>query len=292
MCRFLRAMLVTALVCGSWVSENYSVMDVGSKDEAIQFPAYGPLWAIGHRNIHKNQVLVANRFVDIHEDDGSFDVSIMSLRYGITDHVTAFAYLPVVYNNQEDNRSDSGLGNFSVNTEYMFFEKEVGAHRSEATILAEIGFPTATTVSSNLPLLDTKSYRFLLGTTGEYGTMYSYFYYSLGAVMYTKHEGRRPGNEFLYEWGFAPVFYHNKDHDLFLFIDWNGHYVSAGMQDGSSTQGGIDEVSAGGNILYMGSALEYWYKNLLAYISFQAPVTQSFADITHYRTSFYINVIF
>lgn len=281
--RYSVFLAIAIIVCVSVVSLSAEEDNASGK---IKFPSYGPLWAIGHRNIHKNQVLISNRFVDTHKEGASFDVSIMSLRYGITDHLTTFAYLPIVYNNREGDRCDSGLGNFAVNAEYMFFEKEVGAHRTEATFLAEVGFPTATTVPGRLPLLDTKSYRFLLGTTGEYGTMYSYFYYSLGAVLFTKNEKQHPGNEFLYEWGFAPVFYHNKDHDLFLFVDWNGRYASA------TTKNGIREPFTDGNILFMGTALEYRYKNLLAYISFQAPIAQSFHDIVHFRTSFYINAIF
>jgi hypothetical protein len=116
--------------------------------------------------------------------------------------------------------------------------------------------------------------------------MSAYFYYSLGLAFYTKHQQRRPGNEFIYEWGFTPVLYHSKDHDLFLFVDWNGRYA------GHDTVHDVRDPATGGNILLMGSALEYRYKNLLAYISFQAPITQSFRDIVHFRTSFYVNVVF
>lgn len=279
-----RSLLVLIIMLGAecCYGEDCSKNSSGN----IQFPAYAPLWAIGHRNIRKNQVLVANRFVDTHEENASFDVSIMSVRYGFTDQLTTFAYLPVIYNNREGNRADSGLGNLFINTEYKFFEKVVGESRSRATLLGEVSFPTATTVPNRLPLLGTKSYRFLIGTTGDYGTMSAYFYYSLGMAFYTEHQNRRPGNELIYEWGFTPVFYHNEDHDLFLFIDWNGLYASADRLRGDPI------ASTGGNILFMGTALEYRYKNLLAYISFQAPITQSFKDVTHFRTSFYVNVVF
>jgi hypothetical protein len=279
-----RSLLVLIIMLGAECCYGERCSDTSSGN--IQFPSYAPLWAIGHRNIRKNQVLVANRFVDTHEENASYDVSIMSVRYGFTDQLTAFAYLPVVYNNREDVRVDSGLGNFALNAEYKFFEKFAGEHRSRATMLFEVGFPTATTVPSRLPLLDTESYRFLVGTTGDYGTMSAYFYYSLGLAFYTKHQQRRPGNEFIYEWGFTPVLYHSKDHDLFLFVDWNGRYA------GHDTVHDVRDPATGGNILLMGSALEYRYKNLLAYISFQAPITQSFRDIVHFRTSFYVNVVF
>lgn len=258
-----------------------------STSEELTLPTFGPLWAIGHRNIRKNQVLVANRFVDTQWEDKSFDVSIMSLRYGITDKLTTFGYVPVVYNNTNGTRSDSGLGNFSINAEYLFFKKRIKDACSKATILGEITFPTAANVTIGYPLLDTQSYRFLLGTTGDYTTMNSYFYYSLGFVFFTKHEDLRPGSELLYEGGFAPSLYHSDDHDVMLFADFNGRYV------GSDTVHDVSVPLTGGNILYLGAALEYRYKNVLMYLSFQGPAAQSFFGAqVKYRTSFYINVIF
>ena len=116
---------------------------------------------------------------------------LTSMLYGITDDLVATIGVPVSPGNKNRNHHSSGLEDIFLGLEYAFYSTKSKCSTNQATVLAEVIFP------SGNPRVDPPtgfgSPSFFIGGTFNHMTTIWAFFFSSGAFLTTQNDGIKFG---------------------------------------------------------------------------------------------------
>ncbi len=166
--------------------------------------------------------------------------------YGITDNVAVLAVIPFAIYRQGDSRA-SGFEDINIQAEYAFYNKSTARHIDQATVVANVSFPTGS--AEKQPSTGAGSPGYFLGLTCNRTTVEWFFFSNLGGVVYPSLNADRTGGQLLYQFGFAR-----------LLSDWKG-WISAllfefdGTYSQKNTSEGVFDPNSGGQALVLTPSL-------------------------------------
>lgn len=187
--------------------------------------------------------------------------------YGINDRTSilfSFPFTPIM---RDGHHTSSGLEDFSAQLEYAFFNKKTLSYTDQATVVANMTFPTGS-VKKN-PSTGFGSPSFFLGIT-YYRTAVNWIAFtSHGALITTSHHGTKIGNQFLYQFGFAKNLPSPKEWIYAWMLEVDGQY-----SEKNRIHRQIDPNS-GGNVVYITPSLWISSKNLVIQVGISFPLIQN-----------------
>lgn len=129
------------------------------------------------------------------------DVIAPNVIYGIRDDFSALFFLPFTPKSRLGPSHSSGINDILVQCEYGFYGKRLSSYTMQATVVANVQFPTGS--SGKNPPTGAGSFSYFLGTTYAYTSFNWYAFVSSGVNLTSSHHGTKFGNSYLYQWGFA-----------------------------------------------------------------------------------------
>jgi len=130
-----------------------------------------------------------------------FNVIAPSVTYGVRDDLALFFLAPFDIRSREDSSHSSGIRDVLLQAEYGFYNTSGSDYTFQATVVANVQFPTGS--SSKSPPTGAGSFSYFLGTTYAYTSFNWFAFVSPGANLTTRRHGTKFGNSYLYQWGFA-----------------------------------------------------------------------------------------
>ena len=108
--------------------------------------------------------------------------------------------------------------------EYGFFDKRSLDYTMQASVVANVQFPTGS--SKKNPPTGRGAFGYFLGTTFAYLSYNWYAFISPGVNLTTSRHGTKQGNSYLYQWGFARYIEQlsPKGWIFDLMIEFDGNY--------------------------------------------------------------------
>lgn len=181
----------------------------------------GPLFSFGQNIVDKNDFQIFSFIEHLKGKNKQFDeVTPISL-YGITDNVSLYIGLPIAIKLKQNNFSSSGIEDLIVELEYAFYNKETIRYQNQATLVANIGFPTGSDIKN--PHTGYGSPSFFLGLTASHMAIEWYTFLSAGVTIPTPHKNTHFGNQFYYQFGFGKnIAYKSEKWILTWMIEFNG----------------------------------------------------------------------
>jgi len=168
---------------------------------------------------------------------------VPSILYGITDEWFVFFNVPFSPANKDGAMHSSGLEDIFVQLEYLFYNKKSSHLVDQATIVANLTFPTGS--SSKIPPTGFGSSSFFIGATFNHSEIDWFFFGSPGAVVTTSRHGEQLGNQFLYQFGFGRNIPSPSGWIFAWMLECDGRYFWKNRMKEA-----IDPNS-GGNIIYL-----------------------------------------
>jgi hypothetical protein len=227
----------------------------------------GPLLSFGEKMLDENQAqlfLFADNFSGVRSH--AVDI-IPSILYGIQDNLSVFFNVPIAASFKSDQNRSSGLEDTFLQLEYAFYTKKTFEDVDQATLVANVTFPTGSTKKQ--PPTGFGSSSFFLGTT--FNRMYTdwFMFTSPGVVLTTSHNSTKFGNEFLYQAGFGRNILSIDSEWIFAWmIEADGQYTEKDKIKG------ITDPNSGGNVVYVTPSLWISSKKIIAQLGFGLPATQ------------------
>jgi hypothetical protein len=191
---------------------------------------------------------------------------IPSFLYGITDSFSLFFNVPFTPENKNKSAHSSGLEDIWAQFEYAFFTKKTLDSIDQATIVANITFPTGS--SEKNPPTGLGSCSFFIG--GTYMHMLSdwFVFTSPGAIFTTSHHGEKFGNQLLYQFGFGRNIPSPSGWIFAWMAEFEGFYVWKDKMNGT-----IDPNS-GGNTIYLVPSLWISSNKIILQLGAGYPIVQ------------------
>jgi hypothetical protein len=192
---------------------------------------------------------------------------VPNVLYGITDELSLFVRLPVAVQNRIDNFSSHGLQDASIQFEYAYHLKSAFDYANQATLVANITFPTGS-VNKN-PITGDGSVSFFVGTTASHLATTWNAYGSAGVEVATERHKTKIGTIIYYQGGIGGnIAYEYEKWILTIMLEVNGTYSKR-----NKIKGVIDENS-GGNIFSIGPSLWFSTQNFDLQVGLLFPITQ------------------
>ena len=168
-----------------------------------------------------------------------------SVTYGILDDLSVSFFVPFTPRSRSGSSHSSGIEDIFLQFEYGFYNKSRTDYTLEATVVANVQFPTGS--SSKTPPTGIGSFGYFLGTTYAYMSSNWYAFVSPGVNLTTTHHGTKFGNSYLYQWGFARYIKQLSPRGWIfdLMIEFDGTYAE------KSKIHGVTDSDSGGNIIFV-----------------------------------------
>lgn len=203
----------------------------------------GPLVGVGENIIGKGQTQVS-LFADITAGTKNYKSDVIpSILYGITDDFSVYLNLPFAPKNKVQNNHSSGWEDIYIQIEYVYFSKQEIDNTDQATILANIAFPSGST--HKIPPTGFGSPSFTMGTTYNHTTFDWFYFGALEGILTTPYHHTQFGNQFLYEVGAGRSFWSPPGWIFAWMIEFNGVYSGKNRLDGTKDQ------DSGGNMIFI-----------------------------------------
>jgi hypothetical protein len=159
----------------------------------------GPLLGLGENILDKGQWQTA-MFMDDYSGPGVRAMDIIpGVLYGITDALSIFFNMPVAVDYKQPGQHSSGLEDAYVQLEYAYYTKNTHSYEDQATIVANISFPTGS--SGVRPPTGNGAVSYTLGTTFNRTWADWFVFTAPGIVLNSVHNGNRAGDQFFYQFG-------------------------------------------------------------------------------------------
>ena len=186
--------------------------------------------------------------------------------YGIRDDLAVSLYVPFSPGNKYGSSYSSGIEDMYVQLEYAFYTRVGSYFEDQATIVADVIFPTGS--SSKSPPTGAGSTSFFLGSAFSHTTYNWYFFVSPGAVLTTSKEGTKLGDQIVYQWGLGRDFPSPVGWIFAWMVEFDGQY------SWKSKTKGVTDPDFGGNVIYLTPSL--WFSSEKYIIQFGAgyPIVQ------------------
>jgi hypothetical protein len=244
-----------------------SVIPFGLMPHCNRLPPEGisPLFAFGYSIVNKRSFALSEIINYIAFDQHSLFFSFSNAYYGLSDHATFVATLPVV--SQEPitkNGNKTGLGDLYLQVNYELFQNHY-QEQYKYRIIGSTGMqlPTSTVTRKTLVSFNTPS--FFLGLTQDALTQNWYFYCNSGILIPTKKNEVKFGNVLLNNMGCAKIKCW-KDIDFGFFAELSSFHFRP------TRRNNILDATSGGTVIFFGPTIRANYKNFLAQTGFQYAV--------------------
>ena len=208
---------------------------------------------------------------------------IPSVLFGITKDWSIFFNFPFSPYMEYDNHRSGGLEDFFVQLEYAFYNKSTAIYQDQATVVANVTFPTGS-IKKNPPTGFGAPSFFVGGT--YYHMMVDWFVFvAPGAVLTTSECGFKIGDQFLYQFGFGRNIPSPCGWIYAWMIEVDGQYNQK-----NRIACGYDENTGGNTILVTPSG---WIstKEMLFQFGVSFPITQNLFGNQH-KVDYVINLNF
>lgn len=192
---------------------------------------------------------------------------IPSVQFGITDNLSilfATPYSPVM---KDGCARSEGLEDCLVQVEYAFYNHSNYCYVDQATVLANITFPTGS--SHKAPPTGFGSPSIFIGGT-YYRTMVDWFFFAApGAVLTTSNHGTKFGDQFLYQCGFGRNIPSPEGWIYAWMVEVDGQYNKRNRIRGSL------DPNSGGNVIYVTPSVWVSSRSFLVQFGVSIPVNQN-----------------
>jgi hypothetical protein len=160
-----------------------------------------PLFCFGQAIIDKGDLQAFAYVSSLLGKKTDFTQVIPLIFYGITDELTLTIGQPIAAKFKFNNSQSSGIGDFVIQGEYAFYNKDRPTYADQATIIANMTFPCGS-LNKNPPT-GFGSPTFLLGATAGHMSIDWYIFACFGGIITTPHNSDKFSNTLLYQWGFG-----------------------------------------------------------------------------------------
>jgi hypothetical protein len=225
------------------------------------------LFGFGGNIIDKGEVqlyLFADDFVG--KNRAIVDI-IPSVLFGITDNWSIFFNAPFSPLMQDGCARSDGLEDFFIQLEYAFYNKSTKCYQDQATLVANITFPTGS-IRKNPPTGFGAPSLFLGGT--YYRTWVDWFVFtSNGAILTGPEHGNKFGDLFLYQMGFGRNIPSPEGWIYAWMIEVDGQYNKRNRING------VIDPNSGGNVIYVTPSVWVSSKEMLLQFGVSFPIAEN-----------------
>lgn len=226
----------------------------------------GPLVSFGENIVDKGQVQLFV-FGDAFIGKKSYLTDVIpSILYGIRDDLSFFFNVPFAPRDKDRNQHASGLEDIFAQFEYAFFTKKRTHSIDQATIVANVTFPTGS--STKNPPTGFGATSFFIGTTFNHMTTDWFFFLSPGAVLTTSHRGTKFGDQILYQFGLGSNIPSPSGWIFAWMVEFDGEYFWKNKIKDSL------DPNSGGNVIYITPSLWVSSKNFIGQLGIGYPCVQ------------------
>lgn len=244
----------------------------------------GPLFCLGQNIVDKGNF---QSFIYTDWQNGfnkRFNEIIPQFLYGISDSLSLFVSIPIAtqfkINNCPNYNCSRGIEDMYVQLEYAYYTKENMQAVTQATVVANITFPTGS-ITKN-PRLGNGSVSFLLALTASHMATDWYYFISGGAQITTTKNNIKFGNEFYYQGGIGRnIDYIPNGRIITLLLE------SFGIYSQKNRAFGIINPMSGGNVFYIGPSLWISTSNFIFSTGIAFPIVNNdkeFGNNNYYYT--------
>lgn len=224
------------------------------------------LFGFGGNIIDENEVQI-NLFSD--EFSGyrkkTLDL-IPGILFGIQDNLSLYLNFPFTPEYRDNQNRSSGLEDFFLQLEYAFYTKTTKTATDQATIVANISYPTGSI--NKTPFTGFGAPGFFIGGTYYHTTVEWVLFTSQGAILTTPNRGSKIGNFFLYQFGIARNIPSPKDWIYALMLELDGQYQNRFH--------GIIDKNSGSHAIYVTPSFWVSSKYLTTQFGFSLPIYRNF----------------
>jgi len=228
----------------------------------------GPLVSFGQNIIEKGELqlfVYADAFIG--KNNYLTDV-IPAILYGITDQLSFFFNVPFSPGNKDRANRSSGIEDIFAQLEYAFYTRNSSYSSDQATIVANVAFPTGS--STKIPATGFGSYSYFLGATFNHMEINWFVFTSPGFEFTTSHHGTKFGYQLLYQFGFGRYIPSPCGWIFAWMVEFDGQYTWK-----NRIKGAIDPNS-GGNTIYVNPSIWVSTKKIIFQLGPGFPIVQHF----------------
>lgn len=225
------------------------------------------LFGFGGNIIDKGEIQIFGFADDFQGDRRIITDVIPNILFGITDELSIqfnFPFSPVM---RDGKKYSHGLEDFFIQLEYAFYNRSTATYIDQATIVANITFPTGS-VKKNPPTGFGSPTIFLGGT--YYRTWVDWFAFTnQGGILTTSDHRTKFGDQFLYQFGIGRNFPSPKGWIFAWLIEVDGQYFKKNRIDG------VIDNNSGGNVIFATPSIWISSRELLFQFGVGFPITQN-----------------
>ncbi len=226
----------------------------------------GPLVSFAENIIDKGQAQLFV-FADAFIGKNSYLTDVIpSILYGIRDDLSFFFNVPFSPGNKDKDHHSSGLEDIFAQLEYAFYTKKSSHTVDQATLVANVTFPTGS--SSKIPPTGFGSSSFFIGATFNHTAIDWFFFTSPGAILTTSKHGTKFGDILLYEFGFGRNIPSPSGWLFAWMVEFDGLYSWK-----NKIKGTIDPNS-GGNLIYITPSIWISSNRIILQLGAGYPIVQ------------------
>ncbi len=209
----------------------------------------GPLIAFGQNFVDKGQLqaILVGSYIKGHKQYAA--IINPTFVYGVTDTFSLFFAAPDAVKLRQGEDHSSGIQDLLLQVEYGFYTKNKKDSSDEASVVANVTFPTGSTKKSP-PTGDGQCSCFL-GFTYNRMTFDWYYFASTGGIWNGSNQGTRFGSQFLYQGGIGRMIVSSDDWYLSWLIEGSGTLADRNRIDGKT------DHNSGGNVIYVTPSLTF-----------------------------------
>jgi hypothetical protein len=165
--------------------------------------------------------------------------------YGITNTLSLFCNAPIAPRNKDHNHHSAGFEDAFMQFEYAFYNKSTYDTASQATVVANVSFPTGS--SSKDPPTGYGTYAYFLGATFNLTNVYWFVFTSAGTTLTASRH--KAGYKYLYELGVGRFIANHKGWLFAWMIEFDGLYSEKSRPQAK------DHTTPAGHIIYITPSL-------------------------------------
>ncbi len=227
----------------------------------------GPLVSFGENILDKGLAqlyLFADAFIG--NNNYSADI-IPSILYGITDQLSFFFNVPFAPRDKDGKHHSSGIEDIFAQFEYAFYTKSNSYSSDQATVVANIFFPTGS--STKNPPTGFGSTSFFIGATFNRMLIDWFFFTSPGAILTTQKHETQFGNQLLYQFGVGRYIPSPTGWIFASMVEFTGQYSWKDKIKGRT------DPDSGGNVIYITPSIWISSKKIILQFGAGYPVVQN-----------------
>ncbi len=242
-----------------------------------------PLVSFGQTNIDKGQTQLFVHADYFKGKKKSTSDIVPYVIYGITNNLTATLNVPFTPLLRDGSFRSRGEEDVLLQLEYIFYTKNTYTSVDQATIVADVTFPTGS--SKKKPPTGFGAPSYFIGGTYNHMTTDWFVFTSHGALLPTAHRETRFGEQFLYQFGFGGHIPSPKEWIYAWMMEFDGTYSWKNKIQS------LRDPNSGGNVILMTPSLWASSERVVMQFGVGVPVVQHlFGDQRKYHYSLILNV--